>query len=108
MMPSTIIADPIRCVGTWNCSQRNCRIRQLQTCVVGHARNDCLSVTDGSRHTGLGGTVRDRSDVRPGPIAGPPDIRLVQTCDSTAQITSGAYDFDVAIVAFRQEPAWTG
>jgi hypothetical protein len=24
------------------------------------------------------------------------------------RITSGAYDFDVAIVAFRQEQAWTG
>jgi hypothetical protein len=68
-----------------------------------------LSVTGGSRHTGLGGTVRDRGDVRPSRSRGrPPDIRLVQTSDSTAQITSGAYDFDVAIVAFRQEPAWTG
>jgi hypothetical protein len=37
-----------------------------------------------------------------------PDIRFVQTSDSTVRITSGAYDFDVAIVAFRQEQAWTG
>ena len=42
-------------------------------------------------------------------IAGPtPDIRFVQTSRSTVRITSGAYDFDVAIVAFRQEQAWTG
>jgi hypothetical protein len=37
-----------------------------------------------------------------------PDIRFVQTSDSTVRITSGTYDFDVAIVAFRQEQAWTG
>jgi hypothetical protein len=38
----------------------------------------------------------------------PPDIRFVQTSQSTVRITSGAYDLDVAIVAFRQEQAWTG
>jgi hypothetical protein len=37
-----------------------------------------------------------------------PDIRFVQTSRSTVRITSGAYDLDVAVVAFRQEQAWTG
>jgi hypothetical protein len=32
----------------------------------------------------------------------------VATSRSTARITSGAYHLDVAIVAFRQEQAWTG
>ena len=34
-----------------------------------------------------------------------PDGRYVQTSSSTVRITSGAYDLDVAIVAFRQEQA---
>jgi hypothetical protein len=37
-----------------------------------------------------------------------PDIGFVQTSRSTVRITSGTYDFDIAIVAFRQEQAWTG
>jgi hypothetical protein len=37
-----------------------------------------------------------------------PDIGFVQTSRPTVRITSGTYGFDIAIVAFRQEPAWTG
>jgi type VII secretion protein EccE len=54
---------------------------------------------------GLSATVVTWGRADRGPA---PDIRFVQTSDSTVRITSGAYDFDVAIVAFRQEQAWTG
>ncbi|BBZ15015.1 type VII secretion protein EccE [Mycobacterium branderi] len=37
-----------------------------------------------------------------------PDIRFVQTSRSTVQITTATRQLDVAIVAFRQEQAWTG
>ena len=37
-----------------------------------------------------------------------PDIRFVQTSRSTVRITSGSYDLEAGIVAFRQEQAWTG
>src|SRR5215470_15494924 len=48
---------------------------------------------------GLSATVvmLGRSDRGPRPTSG-----------STVRITSGAYELDVAIVAFRQEQAWTG
>ncbi|PXX03218.1 type VII secretion protein EccE [Mycolicibacterium moriokaense] len=54
---------------------------------------------------GLSATVVTLGHADRGPA---PDIRFVQTSRSTVRITSGAYDFDVAIVAFRQEQAWTG
>ena len=37
-----------------------------------------------------------------------PDIRFEQTSRSTVRITSADRTIDVAIVAFRQEQAWTG
>jgi hypothetical protein len=37
-----------------------------------------------------------------------PDIGFLQASRPTVRITSGTYDFDIAIVAFRQEQAWTG
>jgi type VII secretion protein EccE len=41
--------------------------------------------------------------------AGPaPDLSFEQTSDSTVRITTAALSLDVAIVAFRQEQAWTG
>ena len=55
--------------------------------------------------TGLSSTVVALGQADRGPA---PDIRFVQTSRSTVRITSGAYDLDVAIVAFRQEQAWTG
>jgi type VII secretion protein EccE len=54
---------------------------------------------------GLSSTVVTLGHADRGPA---PDIRFVQTSQSTVRITSGAYDLDVAIVAFRQEQAWTG
>jgi type VII secretion protein EccE len=54
---------------------------------------------------GLSSTVVTLGGADRGPA---PDIRFVQTSQSTVRITSGAYDLDVAIVAFRQEQAWTG
>jgi type VII secretion protein EccE len=54
---------------------------------------------------GLSSTVVTLGRADHGPA---PDIRFVQTSQSTVRITSGAYDLDVAIVAFRQEQAWTG
>jgi hypothetical protein len=54
---------------------------------------------------GLSATVVTLGAADRGPA---PDIRFVQTSDSTVRITSGAYELDVAIVAFRQEQAWTG
>jgi type VII secretion protein EccE len=54
---------------------------------------------------GLSSTVVTLGRADSGPA---PDIRFVQTSQSTVRITSGAYDLDVAIVAFRQEQAWTG
>jgi hypothetical protein len=37
-----------------------------------------------------------------------PDLRFVQTSQSTVQISTPTQQFDVAIVAFRQEQAWMG
>ena len=54
---------------------------------------------------GLSSTVITLGRADRGPA---PDIRFVQTSRSTVRITSGADDLDVAIVAFRQEQAWTG
>ena len=54
---------------------------------------------------GLSSTVVTLGRADRGPA---PDIRFVQTSSSTVRITSGAYDLDVGIVAFRQEQAWTG
>ena len=54
---------------------------------------------------GLSSTVITLGPAEAGPA---PDIRFVQTSRSTVRITSGAYDLEVAIVAFRQEQAWTG
>jgi hypothetical protein len=54
---------------------------------------------------GLSSTVVALGQADRGPA---PDLRFVQTSRSTVRITSGAYDLDVAIVAFRQEQAWTG
>jgi type VII secretion protein EccE len=54
---------------------------------------------------GLSSTVITLGQAEAGPA---PDIRFVQTSRSTVRITSGAYDLEVAIVAFRQEQAWTG
>jgi type VII secretion protein EccE len=54
---------------------------------------------------GLSSTVITLGGADRGPA---PDIRFVQTSRSTLRITSGAYDLDVGIVAFRQEQAWTG
>jgi type VII secretion protein EccE len=54
---------------------------------------------------GLSSTVITLGRAEAGPA---PDIRFVQTSRSTVRITSGAYDLEVAIVAFRQEQAWTG
>ena len=54
---------------------------------------------------GLSSTVVTLGRADRGPA---PDIRFVQTSRSTVRITSGADDLDVAIVAFRQEQAWTG
>jgi hypothetical protein len=54
---------------------------------------------------GLSSTVITLGGADRGPA---PDIRFVQTSRSTVRITSGAYDLDVGIVAFRQEQAWTG
>ena len=54
---------------------------------------------------GLSATVVTLGEADRGPA---PDIRFVQNSDSTVRITSGSYDLDVAIVAFRQEQAWTG
>ena len=54
---------------------------------------------------GLSSTVVALGRADHGPA---PDIRFVQTSRSTVRITSGAYDLEVAIVAFRQEQAWTG
>jgi len=54
---------------------------------------------------GLSSTVITLGRADRGPA---PDIRFVQTSRSTVRITSGAYDLDVGIVAFRQEQAWMG
>ena len=54
---------------------------------------------------GLSATVITLGRADGGPA---PDIRFVQTSSSTVRITSGPYDLEVAIVAFRQEQAWTG
>jgi hypothetical protein len=54
---------------------------------------------------GLSATVVTLGRADRGPA---PDIGFVQTSRSTVRITSGTYDFDIAIVAFRQEQAWTG
>jgi type VII secretion protein EccE len=54
---------------------------------------------------GLSSTVITLGRAEAGPA---PDIRFVQTSRSTVRITSGSYDLEVAIVAFRQEQAWTG
>jgi type VII secretion protein EccE len=54
---------------------------------------------------GLSSTVITLGGADRGPA---PDIRFVQTSRSTVRITSGCYDLDVGIVAFRQEQAWTG
>lgn len=37
-----------------------------------------------------------------------PDLRFVQTSQTTVRITSADRTLDVAIIAFRQEQAWTG
>jgi type VII secretion protein EccE len=37
-----------------------------------------------------------------------PDLRFVQTSESTVRVSSRAATLDLAIVAFRQEQAWTG
>jgi hypothetical protein len=37
-----------------------------------------------------------------------PDLRFVQTSQSTVRIGTPAQELDVAIVAFRQEQAWMG
>ena len=37
-----------------------------------------------------------------------PDLRFVQTSESTVQISTPGRRLDVAIVAFRQEQAWMG
>jgi type VII secretion protein EccE len=54
---------------------------------------------------GLSSTVITLGRAERGPA---PDIRFVQTSRTTVRITSGAYDLDVGIVAFRQEQAWMG
>ena len=54
---------------------------------------------------GLSATVVTLGEADRGPA---PDIRFVQNSRTAVRITSGSYDFDVAIVAFRQEQAWTG
>ncbi len=44
-----------------------------------------------------------------GDLSGPaPDLRFVQTSQSTVRITTVSRSLDVGIVAFRQEQAWTG
>jgi type VII secretion protein EccE len=37
-----------------------------------------------------------------------PDLRFVQTSESTVRVSSRTANLDLAIVAFRQEQAWTG
>ena len=37
-----------------------------------------------------------------------PDLRLVQSSESTVRVSSRNRTLDLAIVAFRQEQAWTG
>ena len=37
-----------------------------------------------------------------------PDLRFVQTSQSTVQIATPTQQLEVAIVAFRQEQAWMG
>ena len=54
---------------------------------------------------GLSATVVTLGEADRGPA---PDIRFVQNSRTAVRITSGSYDLDVAIVAFRQEQAWTG
>ena len=55
---------------------------------------------------GLSATVitLGRSDSR-GPA---PDLRFVQTSESTVRVSSRHRTLDLAIVVFRQEQAWTG
>ncbi|MDT5155322.1 MAG: hypothetical protein QOI01_7055, partial [Mycobacterium sp.] len=44
-----------------------------------------------------------------GETRGPaPDLRSVQTSQSTVRVSSADRTMDLAIVAFRQEQAWTG
>ena len=45
---------------------------------------------------------------RADPTGPAPDLAFAQTSDSTVRITTAALSVDVAIVAFRQEQAWTG
>jgi hypothetical protein len=60
-----------------------------------------------SQSAGLAATVitTGRSEQAGGPA---PDLRFVQTSPTTVRITTAQRRFDVAIVAFRQEQAWTG
>ncbi|WP_018604176.1 type VII secretion protein EccE [Mycobacterium sp. 155] len=61
----------------------------------------------GNAPAGLSSTVITLADdADPG---GPdPDLRFVQTSRSTVRISTAERTLDVAIVAFRQEQAWTG
>jgi hypothetical protein len=54
---------------------------------------------------GLSSTVITLGGADRGPA---PDIWFVQTSRTTVRITSGSYDLEAGIVAFRQEQAWMG
>ncbi|MDG4667952.1 type VII secretion protein EccE [Mycobacterium sp. 236(2023)] len=67
-----------------------------------------IIVNDQARNappTGLSATVITLGRHDRGPA---PDLLFEQKSRETVRITAGKYNFDVAIVAFRQEQAWTG
>ena len=69
------------------------------------------TITVNDRPTSLSAAGLSATVITLGPAPGvgsAPDLRFVQTSESTVQIHTPAQRLDVAIVAFRQEQAWMG
>ena len=88
-------------------------VSQANVAVVGDGRGPefvpTIVVNDrrgAQARVALAATVITLADGDPGEAA--PDLQFDQTSGSTVRITTPARVIDVAIVAFRQEQAWTG